>query len=167
MWAMATQFANPKGQMYVTNFDATPKLHVKQMGSLRESFALSFGESLVRYGKDLKAEFLASAYKRAGTSIGRLLEEHFVVLNDKMRPTFNRRNHMMTKATTTAAVTTAAMSTPATTTSGKGVRTTGGTKRKGSRTGYEEERKKGRSEHSEKKKKKEKKGKKPERKETN
>ena len=66
MWAMATQFATTKGQMYVTTHDATPKLHVKLAGSLRDSYSLTFGESLMRYGRELKTEFLGAAYRRAG-----------------------------------------------------------------------------------------------------
>ena len=161
MWAMATQYATSKGQMYVTTFDATPRLHVKQPGSLRESYSLTFGESLVRYGKDLKTEFLASAYRRAGMSFGRLLEEHFVVLNDRMRPTYNRRYGDVTSTATAlgsrpaAPAAPAAMSTPATAEPGVGEKPTkkkGGMKRKSSHSRHEEKRKKGRKEHSDKKK---------------
>ena len=71
--------------MYVTTWDITTKLHVKQAGSLRDSYALTFGEALLRYGRELQKEHLVAAYRRAGQSFGRLLEEHFVVLSEKMR----------------------------------------------------------------------------------
>ena len=72
--------------MYVTTHDTAPRLHVKIQGSMRDQFSLSFGDALIRYGRDIQLEFLAGAYRRAGLSFGRLIEEHFVVLNERMRP---------------------------------------------------------------------------------
>ena len=91
MWAMANQFATSRGQVYVSTYDIAPKLHIKLAGFHRDSFSLTFGESLLRYGKDLKSEYLDAAYRRAGNSFGRLLEEHFVVMHDKMRPAFPKK----------------------------------------------------------------------------
>ena len=72
--AMANQFATYRGQMYVSTWDITTKLHVKQAGSLRDSYALTFGEALLRFGRELQKEHPVAAYRRAGQSFGRLLE---------------------------------------------------------------------------------------------
>ena len=106
MWGMANQYATSKGQMYVSAHDSTPKLHVKQAGTLRDSYALNFGEALLRYGKDLTIDHLESAYRRAGQSFGRLLEEYFVVLSDKMRPPVKRYDNRDNRGTTSASTAT-------------------------------------------------------------
>ena len=47
LWAIANQFSTEKGQMYVSSFDASPRLHVKLAGSIREQYSLTFGEALI------------------------------------------------------------------------------------------------------------------------
>ena len=74
--------------MYVNTFGTSPRLHIRLTESMREQYSISFGEALVRYGKDLQKEYLDGAYRHAGQAFRRLLEEHFVVLNEQTRPKF-------------------------------------------------------------------------------
>ena len=86
LWAMAKQYGTKDEKMYVSTFDSRPRFHVKATGS-GKLYSLTFADSLLKYGKNLKIELPRDAYEKVGTAFSGTLEHYFVVLNDRTRKT--------------------------------------------------------------------------------
>ena len=73
-------------ELYVTAYSSRPILHILEKQNKNKSYSLTFVDAVVRFGKDLKEEYLFEAYRRAGHSFTGQLEQHFIVLEcDGMR----------------------------------------------------------------------------------
>ena len=92
MWGMVRQFGTPERQLYVTSFGVAPRLHSRQKGDLNDTFSLSFGDALLRFGKDVKKEYMDGAYRLAGRAFGKLMTQHFVVLGNSYNSGRLRQN---------------------------------------------------------------------------
>ena len=85
LWAMAKLIQNEKETATVLGYSSRPTLQVRDKSGQRRPLSLGFADSLTRYGKMLKEGDLVSAYKKAGTSFGGLLQQNFVVMHDLNR----------------------------------------------------------------------------------
>jgi hypothetical protein len=85
MRGIATQFAvKDQVEMFVSAYSSRPVIHIKEgldWGQMR-SYALTFADSIPRYGGKLKEEYLLDAYRKSGMAFKGQLEQHFVVLED-------------------------------------------------------------------------------------
>ena len=70
-------------EAYVTPFSSRPVLHIKDIKSGRQPFALTFSDAITKFGMVLKEEDLAEAYRRAGNTFYRQMRQTFVVLREE------------------------------------------------------------------------------------
>ena len=70
-------------ELYVTAYNSRPVLHVNEKGTNSCTYVLTFADAIVKYGKNLKEEYLADAYRKVGNSFPGQLEQHFVVLKNR------------------------------------------------------------------------------------
>ena len=81
MRAIATKFNNPGVMdLHVAPFSSRPVLHVREAN--KTPYALTFTDSVIRYGTGLVEEDLGEAYHRAGRSFVNQLSQVFVVLKE-------------------------------------------------------------------------------------
>ena len=84
--AIANQYSvEGTTDMYISAYSSRPVLHVKETGQQGQfsSFALTFKDSVARYGAGLEERFLNDVYRKVGVSFHGQLEQHFIVLKDE------------------------------------------------------------------------------------
>ena len=82
---MAKKIQNDKETATVLGYSSRPTLQIKDKTGKRRPLSLGFADALGRYGKGLREDDLASAYRKAGTAFGGQLQQNFVVLHDRRK----------------------------------------------------------------------------------
>ena len=83
MWALAKKPNNSNEIRTVLSYSSRPLLQIKDREGKKRPMSLGFVDALSRFGKGLREEDLAGAYRKAGTAFGGQMQQTFVVLHDR------------------------------------------------------------------------------------
>ena len=83
MWALAKKPNNSNEIRTVLSYSSRPLLQIKDREGKKRPMSLGFVDALSRFGKGLREEDLAGAYRKAGTAFVGQMQQTFVVLHDR------------------------------------------------------------------------------------